>query len=92
MTTQEYKREARKQQRQERAAIEKILHPCPVMKGCEICHEHKGRTIIFSAWKGECPAQELGARKTMIYNVADILDNGAGFYRHERHSLEWLTI
>lgn len=42
--------------REDTRRIEAKWHPNPVMNGLEVCHEHKRDKIIFTAWRGDNPA------------------------------------
>jgi hypothetical protein len=76
----------RKIARDELKTIESRLHPCPVINGCDILHEHKGRKIVFAAWKGNSPAN----RRTLDIDRLTVL-NDQEFYAHFAEELKWLT-
>lgn len=50
-----HKKARRQWQRETLKQIEAKLHPCPNINGVDILHEHRGRMIVFTAWKGDDP-------------------------------------
>jgi hypothetical protein len=86
ITYHELKKKQRQAKREELKEIEAKLHPCPVINGFDILHQHKGQKIIFSAWKGDEPLN----RKTAEWS-RDYVYFSQNFYAEERPYLEWLT-
>ena len=86
MTVKELKKSQRKIQREEFKIIESHLHPSPeLIRGIEICHEHKGRSIIFSVWRGD---KRVNYRQ-LKYPRTDILYD-KHFYNHNSLDFKWL--
>jgi hypothetical protein len=55
---------------QDKKIIESKLHPNPFFNGIEICHEHRGKNIIFTAWKGQDKVNEkelIISRNRVLY-------------------------
>lgn len=60
--------------REERKIIESKLHPCPKIDGIDILHEHRGKQIIFSAWKGN---DQLNNRYISIDRLLALYSTGS---------------
>jgi len=76
----------RQWQRKTLAEIETKLHPCPTVNGLTILHQHVGQKIVFSAWKGDNPANNRSSEFSRYY-VLNCLD----FYSKHSYDLQWLT-
>jgi len=80
-------KERRKAMRKELREIEKMLHPCPVFDGIEVLHEHRGRRIVFTAWREDTQirGKEVAfPRKSVLYGPAD-------FYEANKRDFQWLV-
>ncbi len=83
----------RKAQRRDFKIIEGVLHPPLKINGFDILHEHKGRWIIFSAWKDN--SQHGSPYWTFEIDRTDILETGYNreeFYESYGSELENLTM
>ena len=84
----ELQRKRQKQIRDDTKVIENILHPNPIIKGIEICHEHtRNGKIRFSAWQGDNPVRN---GKQFSVNRHDVLTR-KDFYLLYTKDLEWLA-
>ena len=86
VTAKDVRREKRNLQKRELADIESKLHPCPTIDGIEILHEHRGRKIIFTAWKGDNPANN----KLLEYSRDEVL-YCVEFYGWNNEAINWLA-
>ena len=75
----------RQWQRKTLKEIEAVLHPCPIINGLAILHEHKGKYIIFSAWGGDSPANTKQVKIPRM-NVLTL-----NFNKVYAEDLRWLT-
>jgi hypothetical protein len=61
---------------QEKKIIESKLHPGPAIgNGIRILHEHKGKDIVFTVWKGQNKVTEkefVIPREIVLYSSIDI--------------------
>lgn len=89
MTYKELKSLQRKDARDRLKQVEKILHPCPIVEGIEILHEHiKGTGAIrFSGYTDKLGC--LGGRY-IEYDQNYVL-SGDGFYEDEKDNMYWLA-
>ena len=79
----------RKQLRDDTKTIEAILHPCPIINGIEICHEHtRNGKIIFTAWRSENQIDNGG--KQLILNRFDILSRPEFYILYDK-DMKWLA-
>jgi hypothetical protein len=85
----ELKKELRLQKKTELERIERVLHNLPKINDCDIIHVHRGRGIIFSAWKGRAP---FGDRYISIprNTVLSLCEIGHFFDAYEE-DFKWLT-
>jgi hypothetical protein len=89
MTLKELKAEQRRNHRRDLREIEKILHPCPVINGVEILHEHKRGTgqIEFVGYTEKDGV--LGCR--YIDYDPGYIQAGDKFYEDEADNMYWLA-
>lgn len=78
------KQEKRRAQRAEFKQIESVLHPCPTVGDIEILHEHKGKKIIFTAWKDDEPCND----RFLVMQRFEVLTQERGPSQEE---VEWLA-
>lgn len=74
--------------RKERKIIEGRLHPIPTINGWEIAHEHRNKSIIFSAWKDQSP--HPAQRSFIVHRTNVLLDEE--FYKTWNEELRRLTL
>ena len=76
----------RKRWREEKKVIESHLHPLPeLIKGIEVWHYHRGRSIIFTAWRGNKQVN----KRMLKYPRTDILYD-KHFYNNNSLDFKWL--
>ncbi len=69
--------------REDTRLIEAKCHPNPVINGLEVCHEHKRDKLIFTAWRGDSPANN----RQLQYTLQEVAYGDVP----TREDLEWLT-
>jgi hypothetical protein len=73
--------------REDKKVIESKLHPNPIINGIKICHEHKGKQIIFSAWKD----LDRINNKSFSVDRREILFCNSNIYEDYVNAFTWLT-